>query len=157
MNDLTSAGADADGNPGLDAFTAQAPDGHDFVLKGSMQGTGTISSGDDSYYRLNGLNWELNQQWKTDPKKIVVSYKEDIDQGNIEARGILEKMMAGLTDTSMFQQGNVSHFLQAITTNMAVDTKKMRYLQQIRMISDTRSITREHLFPVSIRTRKVRI
>ena len=124
MNDLTSAGADADGNPGLDAFTAQAPDGHDFVLKGSMQGTGTISSGDDSYYRLNGLNWELNQQWKTDPKKIVVSYKEDIDQGNIEARGILEKMMAGLTDTSMFQQGNVSHFLQAITTNMAVDTKK---------------------------------
>lgn len=91
MNDLTSAGADADGNPGLDAFTAQAPDGHDFVLKGSMQGTGTISSGDDSYYRLNGLNWELNQQWKTDPKKIVVSYKEDIDQGNIEARGILER------------------------------------------------------------------
>ena len=44
MNDLTGAGADADGNPGLDAFTAQAPDGHDFVLKGSMQGTGTISS-----------------------------------------------------------------------------------------------------------------
>ena len=53
-----------------------------------------------------------------------MSYKEDIDQGNIEARGILEKMMAGLTDTSMFQKGNVSHFLQAITTNMAVDTKK---------------------------------
>ena len=32
--------------------------------------------------------------------------------------------MAGLTDASMFQQGNISHFLQAITTNMAVDTKK---------------------------------
>lgn len=124
MNDLTTAGADENGEPGLDAFTAVSPDGSDFVLKGSMQGTGTISSGQSSYYRLTGLNWELNQQWKTDPAKIVVSYKEDIEQGNVEAQDILQKMMFGLTDATMFQQGNVSHFMQAFTTNLAVDTKK---------------------------------
>lgn len=124
MNDLTSSGVDAEGNPGLDAFTAENPAGGDFVLKGSMQGTGTISSSDSTYYRLTGLNWELNSEWKVDPKKIVVSYKEDIEQGNVEAQDILQKMMAGLTDPKMFQQGNISQFMQAFTTNMAVDTKK---------------------------------
>lgn len=124
MNDLTTSGVDAQGNPGLDAFTAEQADGTDFSFVGSMQGTGTISSGDSTYYRLTGLNWELNQQWKIDPKKIVVSYKEDIEQGNVEARPITEKMMAGLTDPSMFQQGNLSQFMQAFTTNLAVDTKK---------------------------------
>lgn len=124
MNDLTSSGADADGNPGLDAFTAENPAGGDFVLKGSMQGTGTISSSDSTYYRLTGLNWELNSEWKVDPKKIVVSYKEDIEQGNVEAQDILQKMMTGLTDSKMFQQGNISQFMQAFTTNLAVDTKK---------------------------------
>lgn len=124
MNDLTSSGVDAEGNPGLDAFTAENPAGGDFVLKGSMQGTGTISSSDSTYYRLTGLNWELNSEWKVDPKKIVVSYKEDIEQGNVEAQGILQKMMAGLTDPKMFQQGNISQFMQAFTTNLAVDTKK---------------------------------
>ena len=124
MNDLTSSGVDAEGNPGLDAFTAENPAGGDFVLKGSMQGTGTISSSDSTYYRLTGLNWELNSDWKVDPKKIVVSYKEDIEQGNVEAQDILQKMMAGLTDPKMFQQGNISQFMQAFTTNLAVDTKK---------------------------------
>lgn len=124
MNDLTSSGVDAEGNPGLDAFTAENPAGGDFVLKGSMQGTGTISSSDSTYYRLTGLNWELNSEWKVNPKKIVVSYKEDIEQGNVEAQDILQKMMAGLTDPKMFQQGNISQFMQAFTTNLAVDTKK---------------------------------
>lgn len=126
MNDLTSSGVDAEGKAGLDAFTAENPAGGDFVLKDSMATgtTGTISSADSTYYRLTGLNWELNSEWKVDPKKIVVSYKEDIEQGNVEAQEILQKMMAGLTDPKMFQQGNVSQFMQAFTTNLAVDTKK---------------------------------
>lgn len=124
MNDLTTAGVDENGDPGLDAFTAETVDGTDFVLKGSMQGAGVLSSNDSSYYRLTGLNWELNQAWKTDPAKIVVSYDRDVEQGNVEARPLLEKMMFGLTDVSMFEQGNVSQFMQAFTTNMAVDTRK---------------------------------
>ena len=42
----------------------------------------------------------------------------------MEAQDILQKMMAGLTDPKMFQQGNISQFMQAFTTNLAVDTKK---------------------------------
>lgn len=125
MNDLTTSGVDANGEDGLDMYTAKDVYGNDFVLKGTMQGTGTISSSDQSYYRLTALNWELNSQWKTDPNKVVVSYKKDIEQGDIEARPILDKMIFGMTDPTMFEQGTLSQYMQSITTNMAVDIAKV--------------------------------
>ena len=33
--------------------------------------------------------------------------------------------MYGMTDQTMFQQGSLSQYLQAMTTNLAVDIKKM--------------------------------
>lgn len=126
MNALTTAGVDQNGDSGLDMFTAADPYGNDFVLNGTMQGTGIISSSDTSYYRLTALNWELNSSWKTDPSKVVVSYAEDVEQGDVEARPIIDKIIFGLTDQTMFQQGTVSQFLQAATTNMAVDIAKMQ-------------------------------
>ncbi len=124
MNDLTTSGVDANGDAGLDMFTAPDPYGEDYSFVGSMQGTGTISSTDSTYYMLTSLNWELNQQWKEDPNKVVVSYKEDIEQGNIESRPIADKMIFGMTDPSMFTQGTISQFMQSVTTTMAVDVSK---------------------------------
>lgn len=126
MNSIVTEGVDKDGNPGLDMYTAEDVAGNDFVLKGTMPGIGTITSADSSYYRLNALNWELNSSWKDDPSKVVVSYKEDVEQGNIESRPILDKIIFGLTDQGMFSQGTPSQFLQAITTNMAVDISKLQ-------------------------------
>lgn len=125
MNDLTTAGVDQNGGAGLDMFTAADAYGNDYILKGTMEGTGTISSSDTSYYRLTASNWELNSSWKTDPSKVVVSYAEDVEQGDIEARPIIDKIIFGLTDQTMFQQGTVAQFMQAATTNMAVDISKM--------------------------------
>lgn len=125
MNKLTTSGVDENNIDGLDMFTAVDAYGNDFVLKGAMQGSGTISSTDSSYYRLTALNWELNSDWKEDPGRVVVSYSEDIEQGNVESRPIVDKMIFGMTDQTMFQQGTVSQFLQAVTTNLAVDIAKM--------------------------------
>ena len=55
---------------------------------------------------------------------MVVSYKEDIAQGNLDAKGVLEKVIAGFDDRSMYSQGTVAQFLQAITTSLAVDIQK---------------------------------
>lgn len=52
MNDLTTSGVDAKGEPGLDMFTAVAPSGKDYSFVGSMAGAGTISSIDSTYYQL---------------------------------------------------------------------------------------------------------
>lgn len=126
INSLTTAGVDENGDAGLDMFTALDAFGEDFVLKGSMQGTGKISSNDSSYYRLTAINWELNSAWKDDPSKVVVSYAKDVEQGDIESRPIIDKIIFGMTDQSMFQQGTIAQFMQAMTTNMAVDISKMK-------------------------------
>ena len=125
MNKLTTSGVDENGDDGLDMFTAQDVDGSDYVLKGSMEGTGTLSSTDSSYYKITALNWELNQSWQLEPGKVVVSYAEDIAQGHVERRPIVDAITYGLTDTKMFQQGSISQYMQAVTTNLAVDISKV--------------------------------
>ena len=124
MNSITNEGVDENGDAGLDMFTAEDPNGNDYILKGTMEGAGTLRSTDSSYYRLTALNWELNQEWKKDPAKVVVSYEDDIAQGDVEARPIVDKIIFGMTDQTMFSQGTVSHFMQAVTTTMAVDISK---------------------------------
>lgn len=59
-----------------------------------------------------------------DQNKLVVSMKEDIEQGNKDAKSVLEDMIYGMTDQNMFSQGTVSQFLQAVTTSQAVDISK---------------------------------
>lgn len=125
INNLTTAGVDENGDEGLDMFTALDAFGEDFVLEGTMQGTGKVASSDSSYYRLTASNWELNSAWKDDPSKVVVSYAEDVAQGDVEARPIIDKIIFGMTDQTMFSQGTISQFMQSVTTNMAVDIAKM--------------------------------
>lgn len=126
MNDIFTSGADANGDRGLDFFTAADIEGNDYVLT-PEEGTPAptkVTSYDSSYYRLTALNWAVNQSVKADQTKVVVSYKEDISQGNLDAKGVLEKIIAGFDDRSMYSQGTVSQFLQSITTSLAVDIQK---------------------------------
>lgn len=123
MNDIFTTGVDANGDAGLDFFTAPDINGQDFVLTANAGGTGLLSS-DSSYYRLTAENWAVNQTIMADQTKLVVSYKEDIEQGNLEAKGVLEKMIAGMSDQSMYSQGTIAQFLQAVTTSLAVDVSK---------------------------------
>lgn len=119
-------GADANGDRGLDFFTAQDIKGKDYVLPkedDNPPAIGIDSSG-SNYYQLTALNWSVNQEIMMDQSKLVVSYKTDIEQGNLDAKGLLEKVIYGMTDRNMYSQGTVSQFLQAITTSQAVDISK---------------------------------
>ncbi|MDO5154413.1 MAG: flagellar hook-associated protein FlgK [Eubacteriales bacterium] len=126
MNDIYTTGADANGDKGLDLFSALDLQGKDFVLTppAGSAAPAKLMSGDSSYYRINALNWSVNSQIMTDQNKVVVSYKEDIEQGNLDASGIIDKMIAGLDDRSMYSQGTIAQFLQAITTSLAVEVQK---------------------------------
>lgn len=123
MNDIFTTGVDANGDAGMDFFTAPDIEGNDYVLTGNGGGA-SLTSVDSSYYRITALNWGINQGILKDESKLVVSYKEDIEQGNKDAKGVLEKIIAGMDDRSMFSQGTVAQFLQAITTSQAVDISK---------------------------------
>ncbi len=127
MNDIFTTGADANGDPGMDFFTAADPiTGEDFVLTTGtdVQPGTTFSSNGSNYYRIDAFNWSVNQEIFKDQNKLVVSYKEDILQGNKDAKGVLEKIIYGFTDQNMFSQGTVAQFLQSVTTSLAVDTAK---------------------------------
>lgn len=125
--DPTKTAADANGDPGMDFFTAADPvTGLDFVLTTEEAGKpGTkLSSNEANYYRINAFNWSVNQEIYKDQNKLSVSYQSDIIQGNKDAKGILDQVNYGITDQNMFSQGTVSQFLQSITTSLAVDTSK---------------------------------
>ena len=126
MNDIFTTGVDANGDKGLDFFTTEDVNGKDMVLTPGVgvPAPSKVASRDSSYYRLTALNWSVNKSVKADQSKVVVSYKEDIAQGNLDAKGVLEKVIAGFDDRSMYSQGTVAQFLQAITTSLAVDIQK---------------------------------
>jgi flagellar hook-associated protein 1 FlgK len=118
--------ADANGDKGLDVFTTTNLSGEDLVLSGTTN-TGKLTSNmltDPSYYQLTALNWSINQTVAADQSKVVVSYANDIAQGNLDAKGVLEKAIAAMSDQSMYSQGTVAQFLQSITTSQAVDIQK---------------------------------
>lgn len=127
MNDIFTTGADANGDPGMDFFTAANPvTGDDFVLtveNARQEGT-ILASNDSNYYRMDAFNWAVNQTIYKDQTKLVVSYAEDIAQGNKDAKGVLDQINYGFTDQNMFSQGTVPQFLQSISTSLAVDTSK---------------------------------
>ncbi|MCR5701942.1 MAG: flagellar hook-associated protein FlgK [Lachnospiraceae bacterium] len=130
MNDLFTSGADANGDAGLDYFTTPDVRGVDRVLTTRDTTTGDIikpteiKSSESNYYQITALNWSINESVMANQEKLVVSYKEDIEQHNKEAKGVLEKVIAGLSDRSMYAQGTPTQFLQSITTSQAVDISK---------------------------------
>ncbi|MCM1497405.1 MAG: flagellar hook-associated protein FlgK [Clostridium sp.] len=130
MNEIFKTGADANGDPGMDFYTAVSTvTGVDYVLPDNgdiKDGTITkLSSSESNYYQLTALNWSINKSIVADQNKLVVSLKEDIDQGNLEAKDeVLGKIIYGMTDQSMFAQGTVAQFLQSVTTALAVDISK---------------------------------
>ncbi len=123
MNDIFTTGADANGDKGMDFFTAPDIRGEDYVLTTDEEPT-DMNSVDSNYYQLTALNWAVNKDIQMDQNKLVVSYKADIEQGNKDAKDILDQMIFGMTDQSMFRQGTVAQFLQSVTTSQAVDISK---------------------------------
>ena len=126
MNDLYTTGADANGDPGMDFYTAlNTATGEDFVLTNNANtSTDKLVSVESNYYRLTALNWTINSDIMLDQSKLVVSYKQDIDRGDKDAKGVLEQIIYGMNDQNMYAQGTVAQFLQAVTTSLAVDVSK---------------------------------
>ena len=122
MNDIHTSGADLNGDPGLDLFTALDTMGDDFIFKDVLGASGTLSDSTSSYWRLTALNWDVNTQIKRDNDKVVVATEKDIPQNNTEAHSILDGILYGFTDTKMFKQGSPSQFLDSIMSSISIDT-----------------------------------
>lgn len=125
MNDIYTKGADANGDMGMDFYTTPDITGKDYVLTTEETPTDT-SSVAANYYQLTALNWGVNQAIMHDQNKLVVSYKSDIDQGNLDAKDIVMQVIAALKDQNMYAQGTPAQFMQSVTTSLAVDISKYK-------------------------------
>lgn len=125
MNEIYKQGVDANGDAGMDFYTANNPvTGTDYVLPNDADGATGISTSNASYYHLTALNWAVNVDIQADQSKLVVSTKDHVIQGDKEAKDILDKIIYGMTDQNMYTQGTIAQFLQSITTSLAVDVSK---------------------------------
>lgn len=125
MNDIFTEGVDANGDKGLDFFTAMDLSSKDFVLTDNPDvSTDKLISVESTYYRITALNWDVNQAIKADQSKLVVSYESDVSQEHAASCPVIEKVIAGLSDRNMYAQGTIAQFLQSITTSQAVDIQK---------------------------------
>ena len=125
MNNIFTEGVDANGDKGLDFFTAMDLSSKDFVLTDNPDvSTDKLISVESTYYRITALNWDVNQTIKADQSKLVVSYESDVSQEHAAACPVIEKVIAGLSDRNMYAQGTIAQFLQSITTSQAVDIQK---------------------------------
>jgi flagellar hook-associated protein 1 FlgK len=115
---------DANGRDGLDVFTTTNLAGEDLAFNVEKNPGDSLLFDESSYYQLTALNWSINQAVDADQTRVVVSYANDIAQGNLDAKGVLDKVIAAMSDQSMYSQGTVAQFLQSITTSLAVDIQK---------------------------------
>ena len=149
MNEIHTSGADSDENPGLDLFTTVDPQGDDLILTGSVGDSGTFSSGDHSYWSLTSLNWDINTEIMSDNKKVVVSTLEDVRQNNVDAKPILDKIMAGFEDTRMFKQGTPFQFMTTVSSDIAVDALKTdMFMNNLTMVVNSIDTQRQSISSV---------
>ena len=125
INDVVTSGVDLYGDAGEDMLISLGTDGNPLDLK-STRGATTFDSKEASYYRLNALNWEINDNLLKDPKKAVVSDANQIKQGNVENCDLLQKIQGMLTDTTIFKQGTPSSYLESLVSNMGQQTKSAK-------------------------------
>ncbi len=118
FNQLHNEGYDLDGNKGLDFFNGTNPvTGANFNLN---ENATTINGADDTYYQITAANFCVTEDILSDPNKIACASKQN---GGIEDKVYLDKLIALKTDVSVFKQGTPSAFLQTLTAEIGIDTK----------------------------------
>ncbi len=132
INEIHNQGQDLNGDQGLDLFTGvEATTGKDYILyeqisEFSSNGTATNADGTEnigvSYYRLTALNTSVNADIQNNVMKLALA--GDINSG-VEESKILDKLIATKDDTSMFNEGKPSQFLESFTADIGTQTQQV--------------------------------
>lgn len=103
-------------------FTCDGIDGNevDYKLSGKYKDT-TISSGDQSYYKLTAGNIKISDICTKDPTKLATT--EKISNG-ADAYDLVEKLALLKSDTVVFRSGKADAFLSCIYSDISVDTQE---------------------------------
>ena len=134
FNKIHNAAEDLSGQKGMDFFNGKsAVSGKNYELYekvDSFTSSGTASYTDEdgtiidtgtSYYNVTALNFCVTDEIKDNVMKFALA--SDIDKG-VDCVDMLDQIIAGKTDKSMFKQGTPMEFLSTFTANIGIDTQQ---------------------------------
>lgn len=138
FNDISTSGVDLYGNEGLDFFNGtDTSSGKNYVFGTSetdeyegylfTSKTGSYEAEEEtnygSYYLLTAGNICITKDLIQDPSLVVTA--SDITDG-VEESNLVSQYIALKEDASLFKQGTVSEFLNALVAEIGIDSAKAK-------------------------------
>ncbi len=118
INDIHRTGYNLKNETGIDFFSGvNKADNSEYTLHG--QGEAITAS--NSYYSITASNFSVNSKIIEDPKAIATA--SSLTSG-VENKDVLNKLINCMTDKSMFKEGTPTSFIQALISDIGVDTDK---------------------------------
>lgn len=141
FNQLHKQGVDLNGDFGLDFFVPCDVDSTIFDLTGTEyppleddETPDTIYSTETTYYALTSANMTVNPEIYTHVNKIACASPDSEEDGlihnGVENTDILKLLYDLQSNRDMFKQGTPASFLETMTAEIGIDSKKARDLAE---------------------------
>ncbi len=141
FNEIHKQGVDLNGEFGLDFFTPTGVESSVFDLTGTEyteaeddETTGILYGTETSYYTLTSSNITVNPDIYSHVDKIACASPDKQEDGliynGVENTDILKKLYALQSDRNMFKQGTPVSFLETMTAEIGIDSKKAQDLSE---------------------------
>ncbi len=118
MNNIHRTGTSLSGETQLDLFTGvNQATGAQYSLHGEGE---AISTG-NSYYNVTASNFSINSKIMEDPRALATT--TDLGSG-VEKKDVLTALIKCMGDNSMFKEGSPTSYIQALISDIGVDTDK---------------------------------
>lgn len=141
FNQIHKQGVDLNGQFGLDFFTPTGVESSVFDLTGTEyeeeemdETTGMLYSTETSYYTLTSSNMTVNPEIYSHVDKIACALPDSQEDGliynGVENTDILKKLYGLQSNRDMFKQGTPVSFLETMTAEIGIDSKKAQDLSE---------------------------
>lgn len=141
FNEIHKQGVDLNGEFGLDFFTASGVDNTAFDLTGTEypedendETLGMLYSTETTYYSLTSSNITVNPEIYVHVDKIACASPDSEEEGliynGIENTDILKQLYELQSNRDMFKQGTPVSFLETMTAEIGIDSKKAQDLAE---------------------------
>jgi flagellar hook-associated protein 1 FlgK len=140
FNETHKQGVDLNGDFGLDFFVPDDTESTVFDLTGteydpeeSDETPDILYSTETTYYALTASNVTVNSSIYNNVNKIACASPDNEEGGisnGIENADILKQLYALQSDRDMFKQGTPENFLQTMTAEIGIDSKKAQDLSE---------------------------
>ncbi|MCI8280989.1 MAG: flagellar hook-associated protein FlgK [Lachnospiraceae bacterium] len=126
FNNMHRSGLDANGDDAGSFFVAVGiTDGEEYAFE-DFEGTGSMSTSGDSYYRLTAQNMSVANAIIRDPLKMATVSKEGYNPDDVDKNDLAIKMMDLKSKIIMFRGGGADSFLKCLISDNSIDTEKAR-------------------------------